>query len=176
MIASAKQPNTFTTAVAAYLSSWSLTFSTAAVFKSKATASSARISSTLNDDPGAAYFRKSGLRVVIRIEPLLPLGKNFEISNFGSSALSMIKSQWSLPDNQAMIESKFGSCLHVRAMLRNPSFAVSLVLASIQKIAQKLRLFMLAIDEQTKHNQFSQCPTPSDDLDTACIRGRSRAV
>jgi hypothetical protein len=56
-------------------------------------------------------------------------------------------------------------------MLRTPSFAVSLVLASIQKIAQKLRLLMLAIDEHMKHSQFSRCLTPLNDLDIACIRG-----
>ena len=73
------------------------------------------------------------------IVPLLPAGKYGETSSEGSSALSMIKSHGSgIFESHLFTPSKSGSSLHNRAMLKNPCSAVSLLLASIQKIPQKL--------------------------------------
>jgi hypothetical protein len=70
----------------------------------------------------------------MRIAPRLPQGNNLDISTFGSSALSMIKSQWSLLATQALTESTSCSSEQVFAIARKESDAVEGVVASIQKM------------------------------------------
>lgn len=89
----------------------------AAVLSSSATASSSLSLWTLQV-PVVAYCWKFGFHVVMRTAPRIPDGKNFDISIVGSSALSMIKSQWSLPDSQDLTGSRFSLTKQTRAIAR----------------------------------------------------------
>ena len=75
------------------------------------------------------------------IVPLFPAGKYLDMFIEGSSALSMIKSHCSfMLESCLLVDSKSSLNPQISAISRNPRSAVSLLLASIQKMAQKLAI------------------------------------
>jgi len=92
--ASARQFKILATAVAIFRTISSALSSTPAALKKSVTVSSTSISLS-SQEPTAAWVLQSWLRVASNAEPSLPVGKSSEMSLDGSSALSIIKSQWS---------------------------------------------------------------------------------
>jgi len=68
------------------------------------------------------------------IVPHSDAGKYWAKSRAGSSALSIIRSQWSLVESHPLTASVLSSWLQARATFRKLCFAVACVLASIQKM------------------------------------------
>lgn len=94
---------------------------------------SARLRQPSSFDPTVASLLRSGFLVVIKIVPLVPAGKYFDMSTAGSSALSKMRSQGSFWfESQRLVRGESHAFKSQQsAMSRNPESALFSVLASM---------------------------------------------